>query len=177
MSNQWGWHATALAMLFAAGALSGVFVSDAASASGLGSAASDQAGGRQSGAGMAPRPSGGPSGPMDVGLAEVGFRDLPVSVEAGQAFAVHVRAPGGAACSGRIAYQNGQWQSLDEAGLRVGPCDWEVSVPVGTRPGSLTLAAEIGRSGQGSSILGVVYVTNWTVGVVDDGARTPSDAS
>ena len=113
---------------------------------------------------MAPGSSVWPPGPVDIGLAEVGFGDLPITVEAGQSFTVQVQAPGGAACAGRIAYPNGQWQSLDEAGTRIGGCAWDVTVPVGTRPGSLVLTADIGRSGQGRTVLGVVYVSTGTVG-------------
>ena len=104
------------------------------------------------------------SGPMEIALAEVGFVDLPISVEAGDAFQVRVQAPDGAACSAQIAYPGGQWQTLDEAGTRVGSCAWDVTVPVGTRPGSLVLAADIDRGGQGRNVLGVVYVSTRTVG-------------
>ena len=41
-----------------------------------------------------------------------------------------------------------------------------MTVPIGTRPGSLVLTADIGRSGQGRNVLGVVYVTTQTVGEV-----------
>lgn len=150
--------------LVAAAALTWTLGSGAASAAGLPSVAPELTISRQGGSSAAPGSSVWPPGPADIGLAEVGFGELPIAVEAGQSFTVQVRAPGGAACSGWIAYPNGQWQSLDEAGTRVGGCTWEVTVPVGTRPGSLVLAADIGRSGQGRTVFGVVYVSTRTVG-------------
>ena len=163
-----------LGALVAAAALSWTVGSGAASAAGLPSAARDQAIIQQGGSGMSPGWSApgwsapgsppGLSGPVDGSLADVGYLGLPVAVEAGQSFAVRVQAPSGAACAGRIAYPNGQWQSLDEAGTRVGGCAWDVTVPVGTRPGSLVLTADVSRNGQGRNILGVVYVSTWTVG-------------
>lgn len=167
-------QARRVSALVAAAALTWTLESGAASAAGLPSVALDQTGNRQGGSSTAPGSSVWPPGPVDIGLAEVGFGDLPVAVEAGQSFTVQVQAPGGAACSGRIAYPNGQWQSLDEAGARVGGCTWEVTVPVGTRPGSLVLAADIGRSGQGRTVFGVVYVSTRMVGDAggDDRART-----
>ena len=169
-------RAAALGALIATAALSSMLGSGAAAAIELPSAAPDPASLRQGGFTMpttSPGSLADSSGPMDVGLADVGFRGLPVSVEAGQAFEVRVQAPSGAECSGRIAYPNGQWQSLDEAGTRVGPCAWDVTVPIGTRPGSLTLAADIGRGGQGRNVLGVVYVSTWTVGETDGDHGSP----
>jgi len=162
-----GRRAGALAALVATVALIWTLGPRAADAAGLPSGAPNASDIRQAGGGMtgtAPGSSPGSSGPMDIGLAEVGFVDLPVSAEAGEAFQVRVQAPGGAACSAQITYPGGRWQALDEVGTRVDPCTWDVTVPFGTRPGSLVLAADIGRGGQGRNVLGVVYVSTRTVG-------------
>ena len=120
-------------------------------------------------------PSGGSReawGPVDVGMFELNFRELPIAVNAGQTFVVGVQAPPGAACTGWISYPGNEWQSLDEVGTRVRGCNWEVTVPVSTRPGSLALAADVSRGGQSRSILGVVYVGTSAVGASSDGAGT-----
>ncbi len=162
-------RAARLGMLAATVALGALLGIGAASATGLPSVGQDQAGSRQTEASESPGSSSEASGPMDVDLAEVGFRDLPIAVEAGEGLAVRVRAPDGATCSGWIAYSYGPWQSLDEAGAHVGACAWDVTVPVGTRPGSLVLAADIGRGGEGRNIFGVVYVSTRTVGDISGG--------
>ncbi len=159
-------RARVVAALLAAAALISTLGPGPAVAAGLPSGARSESGVRQSGGGMTGMPGSTypASGPMDIGLAEVGFVDLPISVEAGEAFQVRVQAPSGAACSAQIVYPGGQWQALDEAGTRVGSCAWDVTVPFGTRPGSLVLTADIGRGGQGRNVLGVVYVSTRTVG-------------
>ena len=161
------------AELAATAALIWALAAGEASAAGAPSHSLAMAGVRQGAASGTPGGAYQPSGPMDVELANVGFRDLPAWVEAGQAFEVRIQAPGGATCSGQIAYLGGQWQSLDEAGARVGPCAWDVTVPVGTRPGSASLAADIARGGQGRRILGVVYVSTATVGEADGPDQVP----
>lgn len=95
---------------------------------------------------------------IDVGLANLAFSALPLSVEPAATFEIGVEAAPGVTCSGEVAFREQPPIALDPVAADGGTCRWSVTVPPAARPGSARIAVEVARSGQLGRLYGVVYV-------------------
>jgi hypothetical protein len=98
------------------------------------------------------------SGPLDVGITNVWFQNLPSIVHMGQEVTIAVAAPPGARCAGSIAFRNGPTMALDETGVGGGVCAWTVVIPRSQWQGTAILQADVVRSGQSMPVSGVFFV-------------------